>query len=195
MTVRKEFLDSKEKAQKMLMKAVKDEKVDEEILPILKLINNFEEYYTSSSCAGRIVLLEIPNIGDKKNAKFLSKWHRRVKSNEINVAAKKAKKGQLWLLAQSPIIHVVANTNEMADKMVKTAISCGFKNSGVKSIGKKIVVEVCSTERLDAPIGIDGSLFCNKEYLQLLVKIANEVIERSDNKLSRFKIKLSNIYI
>jgi len=101
----------------------------------------------------------------------------------------------LWLLAQSPIIHIGSNTNEMADNMVKTAISCGFKNSGVKSIGKKIIVEVCSTERLDAPIGRDGSLFCDEEYLQLLVEIANEVFEKSKDKLLRFKAKLDDIYI
>jgi len=195
MMAEKEFLDAKEKALKSLEKACNEKKVDEGILPILSLINNFKEYYTSTSCAGRIVLLEIPNIGDKKNAKFLGKWHRLIEPDEIKVAAKKAKKGLLWLLAQSPIIHIGANTNEMADNMVKTAISCGFKNSGVKSIGKKIIVEVCSTERLDAPIGRDGSLFCDEEYLQLLAEISNEVFEKSKDKLLRFKVKLDDIYI
>ena len=195
MMAEKEFLDAKEKALKSLEKACNEKKVDEGILPILSLINNFKEYYTSTSCAGRIVLLEIPNIGDKKNAKFLGKWHRIIEPDEIKVAAKKAKKGLLWLLAQSPIIHIGSNTNEMADNMVKTAISCGFKNSGVKSIGKKIIVEVCSTERLDAPIGRDGSLFCDEEYLQLLAEISNEVFEKSKDKLLRFKVKLDDIYI
>jgi tRNA wybutosine-synthesizing protein 3 len=195
MNTKKEFLEAKRNALISLEKACNEKKVDEGILPVIKIINEFEDYYTSSSCAGRIVLLEIPDIGDKKNAKFLGKWHRKIKSNEINMAAKKAKKGQLWLLAQSPIIHVASINNAAADRMVKTAISCGFKNSGVKSIGKKIVVEVCSTERLDAPIGRDKSLFCNEEYLQLLVKIANDVIEKSNNKLQPFRIKLSNINI
>ena len=74
--------------------------------------------------------------------------------------------------------------------MLKNAISCGFKHSGLKSFGKKIVVEVCSTERLDAPVGKDGLLFCNDEYLDLLVNISNEIIQKSDAKLNRFEKNL-----
>jgi len=192
--VKKEFLDAKEKALKSLEKACTEKRADKEILPILGLINDSEECYTSSSCAGRIVLLEIPSIGDKKRAEFLGKWHRSIEPNEVETAAAKAKNGLLWLIAQSPIIHIVADTSEMADKIVKTAIASGFKNSGMKSIRKKIVVEVCSTERLDAPIGRDGRLFCKEEYLQLLVDISNQILEKSMNKLLRFEDKLRNIF-
>lgn len=193
--VKKEFLDAKEKALKSLEKACTEKRADKEILPILGLINDSEECYTSSSCAGRIVLLEIPSIGDKKRAEFLGKWHRSIEPNEVETAAAKAKNGLLWLIAQSPIIHIVADTSEMADKIVKTAIASGFKNSGMKSIRKKIVVEVCSTERLDAPIGRDGFLFCKEEYLQLLVDISNQILEKSMDKLLRFEDKLRNIFV
>ena len=192
--VKKDFLNAKEKALKSLEKACNEKKVDKEILPILSLINDSKKCYTSSSCAGRTVLLEIPRIGDKKRARFLGKWHGAIEPNDVETAAKKAKNGLLWLIAQSPIIHIVTDTSEMADKIVKTAIASGFKNSGLKSIGKKIVVEVCSTERLDAPIGRDGSLFCHKEYLQLLVEISNEVFEKSKDKILRFEGKLGAIF-
>ncbi len=190
MTLEKDFLEGKEKLLRSLEKAQSENKLDHEIMPILNMINDSREYYTSSSCAGRIVLLEIPQIGDKKNARFLGKWHGTIEPDKILSATKKAKTGQLWLLAQPPIIHIAANNNETADKMVKIANASGFKNSGVKSIGKKTVVEVCSTERLDAPIGRDGLLFCNDEHLQMLVDIANEVIEKSTVKLHRFEQKL-----
>ena len=137
--------------------------------------------------------MEIPSIGDKKRAKILRKWHRTIKLDELTDSAKKAEKGLLWLLAQSPIIHVGAHTIEAADSLVKMAILSGFKNSGMKSAGKKNIVEVRSTERLDAPIGKDGKLFCNDEYLQLLVDISNSVMEKSNGKLRRFKKKLRNI--
>ncbi|MFW6121103.1 MAG: tRNA-wybutosine modification methyltransferase TYW3 [Petrotogales bacterium] len=191
--VKKEFLDAKEKALLSLQKACSEKKTDKEILPILRLINDCEGCYTSSSCAGRIVLLEIPRIGDKKRAKFLGKWHRTIKPDEVKTAAKKARSGLLWLLAQSPIIHIVVATSEMADKLVKTAVASGFKHSGIKSIGRKIVVEVCSTERLDAPIGKHGFLFCNEEYLQMLVKISNEIFEVSKKKILRFEKELKKI--
>lgn len=190
MIIEREFLDAKEKALDLLEKAESENKVDREIKPILSMINASNDYYTSSSCAGRIVMIELPQIGDKKGAKFLGKWHRKIKSEEIWMATKKAKIGMLWLLAQSPILHIGVNTQDAADNLLKTAIACGFKNSGAKSIGRKIIVEICSTERLDSPIGKDSKLFCNEEYLDLLVNIANKIMERSNLKLSRFEEEL-----
>lgn len=191
--IKKEFLDAKEKALNLLEKASIEQGVDKGIVPLLKVINAIDGYYTSSSCAGRIVLLQIPRIGDKRGAEFLGIWHRTIESEEFEIAATKASIGLLWLLAQAPILHIGAQTNELADSIVKTAVSCGFKNSAVKSTGKKIMVEICSTERLDSPIGRDGQLFCDKKYLRLLIDISNEVIERSQEKLVRFEKKLQDL--
>ncbi len=186
----KEFLKCKENALRSLKKDDSEDKVDRDILPILNLINKSDKYYTSSSCAGRIVLLEIPTIGDKKNARFVGIWHRTIEPKELVTALKEAKTGLLWLLAQSPILHISAKTNCAADKLVKIANASGFKNSALKSIGKNIVVEVCSTERLDSPIGKDSVLFCNKEHLELLINISNDIIKKSFFKLQKFEEKL-----
>ena len=185
-----EFLEAKESALNALEKAYLEQKVDEGVLQILELINRIEGFYTSSSCAGRIVLLQIPQIGDKRGAKFLGVWHRTIEIKELKAATTNATKGVLWLLAQAPILHIGVQKLELANMMVKTAISCGFKNSAIKSVGKKIRIEICSTERLDAPIGRDGFLFCEENHLSLLVEISNEVIERSRKKMSRFVKKV-----
>ena len=188
----RDFLKNKKQTILKLENAKKEGLVDAGIIPILDLINSFDDYYTSSSCYGRIVLLEIPEIGDKKNAKWLGKWHRKIKTEEILDAFKKANKGQIWILAQSPIIHVFAKNLQSADNLIKTAIGCGFKNSGFKSVKKNIVVEITSTERLDSPVGKDGELFCDDEYLSLLVDIGNDVIDKSSVKLKKFEKKLQN---
>ena len=179
----KNFLDSKKNALEKLAKAKKEKLVDKLIIPILESINKYDTYYTTSSCAGRIVLLELPSIGDKKNASFLGKWHRPISQEEFSIAAKQAKKGWIWFLAQSPIIHVGAKNINDADQLVKLCVSCGFKNTGIRSLGKKIIVEICSTERLDSPVGRDGKLFCTGEYQDILVETANEVLNRSQEKL------------
>jgi len=193
MNIEQDFLEGKKSALAKLQKAQKEKKVDEGVLPILFIINESDDYYTTSSCYGRIVLLEIPNIGDKKAAKFLGKWHRIIDVDELFVAARKAKRGLIWLLSQSPIIHVTTKTNELADRLLKTAIACGFKNSGIKSLGNKIVVEICSTERLDAPVGKDGVLFCNKQHLELLTDISNEILKKSTQKLKKFEKNLGKV--
>jgi tRNA wybutosine-synthesizing protein 3 len=190
MNIERDFLEGKKNALSKLKKAQIEKKVDIEILPILGIINNSDEYYTSSSCYGRIVLLEIPSIGNKKEAIFLGKWHRTINVNELLISLKSSKIGQIWLLAQSPIIHVTSKTVEQADRFLKLAISCGFKNSGLKSITKRIVIEICSTERLDVPIGKDGTIFSNKEHLELLISISNEIFEKSTKKLQKLEREL-----
>ena len=186
----KDFLIGKKSALKKLENAMNKGQVDPGILSILNILNKSDDYYTSSSCYGRIVLLEIPTIGDKKEAKFLGKWHRTITVNELLSASKNSKDGQLWLLSQSPILHIVSNSNNAADKILKISIACGFKNSGIKSLGKRIVVEVLSTERLDSPIGKNKELFCNNKHLNLLVHISNEIIKKSTLKLKKFETRI-----
>ena len=185
-----DFLDGKRIALEKLSKAISVNQVDSGILPILDIINNSDEYYTTSSCFGRIVLLEIPVIGNKKEAKSLGKWHREIEINELIAAAENAKDGQLWILSQSPIIHVSTKSYDAAEKILKIAIACGFKNSGLKSIGRRIIIEILSTERLDAPIGKNGKLFCTNKHLGLLVDISNEIMEKSTLKLSKLEKNL-----
>ncbi|HVQ01132.1 MAG TPA: hypothetical protein VMT57_06420 [Candidatus Thermoplasmatota archaeon] len=191
--VTKEYLDAKERALAKLKTASVHHKVDEGILPVLEMLNKMEGVYTTSSCAGRIVLLQIPRLGDKREALFLGIWHRLITPAELSSAAKKATEGMLWLLAQAPILHIGAENPEIANSLVKLAVSSGFKNSAIKTIGKKTMIELSSTERLDAPIGRNGCLFCEGDYLHLLTEIANEVIERSQQKLIRLERNLKNI--
>jgi tRNA wybutosine-synthesizing protein 3 len=187
------FLKSKEKALNSLIKAKYEKKLDEEIEEIINIINLNKEYFTSSCCSGRIVLLEIPELGDKKAAKFIGKWHRKIEYNELFEATKSAKSGMLWLLAQSPIIHVLTRSYFLADKLIKIAISSGFKNSGFKSIKSNIIVEICSTERLDSPIGKNGQLLVSNEHLRLLLEISNHIINRSRKKLKKLEKNLKNL--
>ena len=187
-----DFLVNKKNNLKKLTEAKKQKKVDEEIINLLDLINSSENYFTTSSCAGRIVLLEIPEIGDKKNAKFLGKWHRQINLDELLDASKTASKGYIWLLAQSPIIHIASRTLSDAEEILKIGVSCGFKNSGIKSLGKNIIVEICSTERLDSPVGLNGNMFFNERYSELLIEIVNNVIEKSNKKLKKLEELLND---
>jgi len=185
-----EFIQQKEKNVKKFKKALLENKIDEGIKEILTILNKSERYYSTSSCSGRIILLQLPNIGDKKNACFLGKWHRQIEIDEITESMKKAEKGIIWLLAQSPIIHIGAKSLDSADNLLKIALSSGFKNSGLKSTNKNIIIELCSTERLDTPVGKDQTLFCENEYLELIIEISNQIIKRSSEKTTKLKKNL-----
>jgi len=167
------FEKRKEAVMLKLAEAINENKVDHEILETLKLINSKKKYYTTSSCAGRIVLIWMPKLGDKKGSVFLGKWHRKIKYEELIESLRFRDSGVVFLIL------------EIRD----LAFSCGFKNSGIKSISNKIIVEILSTERIDVPLG-ERELLVNEEYLRFLVKYANKALEKSRKKLEKLNKKL-----
>ena len=175
---------------------------DEEIVPIISEINSFEGFFTTSSCSGRIVLISIPEIGAKRAAKFIGKWHRPpVCREEVQEAIKlKGREGitegrEIWLLSQSPILHVACRDLEKAKALLRIAIESGFKYSGIKAISKdgKVVVEIVSTERMDVPLGKDGVMFCSEAYIDFILSKANFMLERGKGKLKRFYSGLEEV--
>jgi len=167
---------------------------DEEIAPIINRINNFDDFFTTSSCSGRIVLICLPEIGAKREAKFIGKWHRPVTKEEVLAAIKlKWREGitkgrEIWLLSQSPILHVACRDLEKAKALLRIAIESGFKYSGIKAISskdRKVAVEIMSTERMDVPLGKDGLMFCSEAHLDFIISKANFMLERGKEKLKR----------
>ena len=187
----KNFELQKRKAMESLNEALKRGLVDEDIISLLERINSLPDYFTTSSCSGRISIMEMPNFGDKVNAEWLGKWHREVTVEEVLEVIKKHSKGQLWFLVRSPIIHVSAKTLEDAVKILNLAINCGFKYSNIKSVShKKLLVEIRSTERMDVPLGENGELWVSKEYIGKIVAIANAQLRRAKGKLKKLEEKI-----
>jgi tRNA wybutosine-synthesizing protein 3 len=185
----KRFLQTKAMAMKSLNKALANDKVDKKARPILTLLNEADDFFTTSSCSGRIVVMEIPLIGKKDEAHFLGRWHQEVEVREIIEAMQKYTQGEGWLLVQSPIFHVSTLNMERAKELLRVALKSGFKNSGIKSFNGRVVVEICSTERLDFLFAKNGKML----YLELdeVVKSANIMIKRIKERLERLEKNIS----
>nr|QNO50968.1 tRNA(Phe) 7-((3-amino-3-carboxypropyl)-4-demethylwyosine(37)-N(4))-methyltransferase 1 [Methanosarcinales archaeon ANME-1 ERB6] len=105
---------------------------------------------------------------------------------------------EIWLLSQSPILHVACRDLEKAKALLRIAIESGFKYSGIKAISNlkdngKVVVEIVSTERMDVPLGKDGVLFCSEAYIDFILSKANFMLERGKGKLKRFYSGLKEV--
>lgn len=189
----KNFDEQKARAMAGLRKALEEGKVDEDIIPLLEKINSLENYFTTSSCSGRISIMEMPEFGDKVNAEWLGKWHREVTLEEVLDAIGMHSKGQLWFLVRSPIIHVSARTMEDAVRLLNLAIGLGFKYSNIKSIShKKLLVEIRSTERMDVPLGENGELWVSREYIARIVEMGNAQVRRFKWKLKRLEEEINS---
>ncbi|WP_457741461.1 tRNA(Phe) 7-((3-amino-3-carboxypropyl)-4-demethylwyosine(37)-N(4))-methyltransferase Taw3 [Thermococcus sp.] len=190
----KNFDEQKAKAMEGLRKALEAGKVDRDIITLLEKINSMENYFTTSSCSGRISVMEMPHFGDKVNSVWLGKWHREVSFEEVLGAIGRHRKGQLWFLVRSPILHVSARTMEDAVKLLNLTIGLGFKYSNIKSVShKKLLVEIRSTERMDVPLGKNGELWVSNEYIARIVGIANSQVRRFKRKLKRLEEEVERL--
>lgn len=197
---KKDFLTKKDKSRKG--------SIDKEIKKLVDKINSLKDYYTTSSCSGRILILAMPKSGKKQDIKWIYSSHNQVSFNaqenqrffvprnfkeiswEINKALKKIKniKEDLWFRTDPAIIHITSSTIENAVKLLNLARDIGFRRSGIIGIRKtKVSIELISTERLETIIAKRGKIIINEDYLKHLIKEANE-------KLRKTRIKINKLY-
>jgi len=193
-----------EERKKRALKRLAERGADADIVEILERINRLENFFTTSSCSGRIVLLKIPHAGSKREAEFIAKWHRPVSAAEVlltlksmqgrnaGCSAASGEREEIWLIEQPPIIHVACRDLRSAEEMLKVAYASGFKYSNLKSL-KRFVVEILSTERMDVPLCECGRMLCTAEYIEFVVLRANFLLNRAKRKLKRLLENLSSL--
>ena len=178
--------DFEKQKQSTLSKRDKSKKgcVDEEIKPLIDLINSNHNFYTTSSCSGRIAL-----IAKKSEKKIDAEWlfisHNPIAIKDIEGSLTNLPSEQVWFKQESCIIHACARTLEDANKLVYIAKLCGFKRSCITSAGKRILVEVSSTESIETIIADNGTLLITKEYLNKLVEEANKKMYKNKTKIEK----------
>lgn len=92
------------------------------------------------------------------------------------------------------IIAVECADVKAAQTLVSAAIACGFRESGITSIQKRIIIAIRCSIRLEVPLGQVGSIMVPQEYVRYLVGIANEKMEankkRTDGLLDGLQYKV-----
>ncbi len=187
MILEKKFTDKKERALRLLTSAKKEGKVDLGVEKILDLLNLIPEYYTTSSCSGRVVLLSVPDLGDKKNASFLNKWHvPSVKIEDLKTSLERYdSKNMVFLQMQAPIFHVCCCSVDAADTLVKIGYRAGLKNSSIKRFSSPYLVELNGTERMDVPLCAAGKSYWDLAYLEFLCELSTKMLKRSATLLNQ----------
>lgn len=150
--------------------------IDEDIKHLLDLINSKREYETTSSCSGRITLM---NRQDKKESEWLFKSHSAVKEGELWSALEKTS-GRVWFMQEPVIIHVKCFSMEAAEKLLNIAREIGMKHSGIVTLGKEPILEIRGSERVEA---ILDKALVSKEYIGILVEEANRKLLKAKEKI------------
>ncbi len=192
------FEEQKKKVLEKLGKPDKSKKgtVDEEAWPFINTINSLEDYYTTSSCAGRITLFKEAKSGKKHESDWLFVSHQPAKEKEVIKALKELPEETVWFRMESPIFHVACKNKESAEKLLKICQSNGWKRSGIISTGgkgetrKRIMIEILGNERIDTPIAANKELIMDEKFVKFLVKKANEKLNKSRERLEELRKKI-----
>lgn len=187
------FRQQKQHALKKLSTAKGRGEVDLDMLPLIDCINSLENYYTTSSCAGRINLFV--DVGNKKDSYWLGKWHRKITFEDVSEALKNIPaKGVIWFKQEPTIIHINCKTIEDAVKLVDLSRNTGYKKVCILSWkDNRIIVEVNGTERIDAPIAVNGEMIAGGDYIKKLIEIANTKFDYGMRRLIRYHKALKKL--
>ncbi len=163
-----------------------EQQVDKAILSLCKKINNKKEYYTTSSCAGRMVLIK--GLPEKAKNVFLFKSHEKISFSQIKTELIKIKYKKLIYFKQEPcILHVACSSLEPAQILLNKALQAGWKRSGIIASKKRIILELISTEKLELPLMNKGKTLVNDKFFKILMKEANKRLEKSRAKIQKLE--------
>ncbi|XP_036988710.2 tRNA wybutosine-synthesizing protein 3 homolog isoform X1 [Artibeus jamaicensis] len=160
--------------------------VDEDVAEIVQLLNGQEQFFTTSSCSGRIILLDGSINGfevQKQNCRWLLVTHKPCIKDDVIVALKNAN-GDAVLKFEPLVLHVQCQQLQDAQILHSVAIDSGFRNSGI-TVGKrgKTMLAVRSTHGLEVPLSHKGKLMVTEDYIDFLLKIANQKMEENKKRI------------
>jgi len=158
-------------------------KWDKKIIPLCKKINKTENYYTTSSCSGRVLLM----IDQQKKGAglFLRVEHKKISLKSLKKALEDFSGNQLIKFkSEPPIIHVVCKTLEDANSLLEKGFESGWKKSGIINLKRNIIVELHGTEKLEFPIFKEGKFLVNDNFLKLIVKKSNHKLKIGWNRIN-----------
>ena len=164
--------------------------IDEPIRDLCEKINKLENYYTLSSCSGRVVLIK--NTDKKGPGLFSFRTHELISFKQLKSELEKAaeKKESLIFKQETCILHVCCKNIEDAEKLLNKSRESGWKNSGIMTLSGRIVLELRSTEYLALPIMTKGLVLVNDDFLKILVKESNLRLEKTWQKINKLQAVL-----
>ena len=175
---------------------------DKHIAKLCDKINSLENYYTTSSCSGRSVLI----IDQDKKAEnlFVFVSHEKIKFEELKKELEKIisppahpkgsllkrenlNKKNIKFKFEPCILHVSCRTLEDAEKLYNKAKLAGWKKSGIIGMKSGIMVELNSTEHLEFPIIQKKKILVDDAFLKIIVEESNKKLEKVWTKIKKLE--------
>ena len=166
----------------------KKQSVDEDIVELINNINEKDNYYTTSSCSGRI---SVWREGDRKDrGEWLFVTHNPLTDEDrtnIKKILENPPQETLWLRAEPFIIHITCRTADAAKELLTRARQC-FKKSSILAPGDMPTVEIKGSSFLDMPLSQNKEL--KLQNIDFFLDEANKKLKRTKEKTKDFMVSL-----
>ncbi len=170
----------KKRHSETYLKAKQEGKVDKQLISLWDAVLESTKFFSSSGCAGRILLLGLPKNATKKEAFFHRKFHRQVSLKEILEGIAENEKGELWFKQEPFILHIGCENISGARELLKAMRRAGIKRGGIMVAEQgKFIIECQGTQGMSLPVKKGKIQIVGKEAIEELVKEANKKLEKN----------------
>jgi tRNA wybutosine-synthesizing protein 3 len=178
------WVKRREEALKRFLEDVEIGYADRDIVDFIKLVFTKKSVFTTSSCSGRITIVDTLYPWLREDSYIVFKKHDPVTIDEITEIIKYKPLYRFWLISSGPIIHFIASDLETACRVLFVAREAGFKHSGIISLSEEgIVIEVISGTWTSFILKDNDKVLVND--LGKVVSIANEILIEGKKKLEK----------
>jgi len=162
---------------------------DKKMLPLCEKINSLGNYYTTSSCSGRILLMVYQE--KKQNDLFCNVYHNSISlavlEKDLEEVCKKFKNKSIKFKLDPPILHIACRSMKDAKILYEKAKIAGWKKIGLVSWEKRIVLEIICTGKLEFPLIECGKILVDENFLRLIIQQSNFKMKNSWEKIKRLE--------
>ena len=164
--------------------------IDEPIVELVTAINDSVDYLTTSSCSGRIMLINEADIAKRKNgAQFIFVSHDRVDPTRSGALLSLCSglTGNVFLKLEPLIIHIQCKTLELAISLLhKMKAESQFKHTSIVSAAnRKFIVSIKAVVKLEIPVMFNNLLLVDSSLLTKYLEIANQRMSENFDAISK----------
>ncbi|ETO13750.1 Met-10+ like family protein / kelch repeat-containing protein [Reticulomyxa filosa] len=181
--------------------------VDEPLIPLIDCINKTEDFYTTSSCSGRITILK-QELRKSKGGNWLLVSHQCITSKQVEDALSSVNQQQetnplsrpsdasfqLTFRFEPLILHIECANLMSASQLLTLARGQGFRESGINGLSsRRIMLRISYNLRLEIPLFVgsasqwdertQSTIGGNVSYLRMIVDIANDKMKENIRKI------------
>src|SRR3989338_3706995 len=176
---KKEILSKKDKSSKGSW--------DKHILKLCDKINKKKNYYTTSSCSGRLTIIR--NVLRAKRGVVLKSYHDALNYSDFKKDLDEFLKKEKGIVIkfEPPIIHIACKDIHSMKELYETAKNSGWKNIGAISFESRYILEAKCSDRLEFPVVCDNKLIVDDKFFQICIKESNIKLKNCWKKINKFE--------